>query len=94
MSFACDALNALEKELCRSAAEAMQGSRNALETAVHRLEALAPQRTLERGFALIKAKGGAIDSITKLETGKPAQIFMRDGSADVTVDGIDAGEVI
>lgn len=94
MSFACDALNALEKELWRSAAEAIQGSRNALETAGHRLEALAPQRTLERGFALIKAKGGAIDSITKLEAGKSAQIFMRDGSADVTVDGINAGEVI
>ncbi len=94
MRIAFDALNAMEKDLWRSTAEAIQQSRNALETAIHRLEALAPQRTLERGFALVKTNGCAVDSIAKLETGGTAQIFMQDGSADAIIGTINTGEVL
>jgi exodeoxyribonuclease VII large subunit len=91
MKSLCDALDALEKDLERESADILVENRRALDAADAALAALAPQRTLERGFALIKTEGGAIGSISGLEVGKRAKIVMRDGEADVTVENIKAG---
>lgn len=92
ISTAFDGLRIAEKELRRCAKEMINKSRIALETDTHRLEALAPQRTLARGFAIIKTDAGAVSSVSELKPEKQAQIIMKDGTADVTIERIKNGE--
>lgn len=85
-------LDALTKALRRGAADAVGAEKNRLDAQIKRLDALSPQRTLERGFALIKTEKGAVGSVAELEEGKRARVVMHDGSADVTVERIDKSE--
>jgi exodeoxyribonuclease VII large subunit len=62
--------------------------RNRLEREKERLFAYDPQRTLERGFALIKDRDGRlVTKIGQIETGNTVEIRFADGTAQADITG-------
>ncbi len=84
------ALDAFERDLVRGAKDILGMRRAELAAAVSGLVALAPQRTLERGFAFIKTDAGTVSSVSQLTAGEQARIVMRDGEAEVLVERVSA----
>ncbi len=87
-----DTLKAASRELSRSAREGIGALRSTLDAALGGLETLAPQRTLERGFALIRTEAGLIGSAAALSTGQRARIVFHDGDAEVVVERVNVIE--
>jgi exodeoxyribonuclease VII large subunit len=55
-----------------------------------RLEALSPLRVLGRGYAIVEGSDGRVRaSVATLRPGEHAKLRMRDGRADVTVEGVE-----
>lgn len=92
MDAAYDALERLGSDMRRGVTEDIRARRNALDAFMQKLDALAPERILERGFALVRTESGAVGSIAELREGGRALVVMRDGSADVLVEKVNMRE--
>lgn len=66
------------------------GAYGALEQAGARLAEMSPDRVLKRGYAMVKLPGGYVSGINELEAGMEASLIMRGGSAQITIDKIQA----
>jgi exodeoxyribonuclease VII large subunit len=74
--------------LFQASARMLETQRNRLEREKERLLAYSPQRTLERGFALIGGKQGhIIASSREIETGDTVSIRFADGTAQAKITG-------
>ena len=74
--------------IAQQCAHALEHCRNRLEREKERLYAYDPQRTLERGFALITGSDGAIVTSTQqISTGDAVSIRFADGSAQAEITG-------
>lgn len=56
-----------------------------LELMQHRLGLLDPQRSLERGFALVRVNGTLVKTVSALHAGSRVQIQLQDGSRDAVI---------
>jgi exodeoxyribonuclease VII large subunit len=71
-----------------SAKQVLEQRKNRLEREKERLFAYDPQRTLERGFALIRDPGGTlITGIGQIETGDAISIRLANGTAEAEITG-------
>jgi len=69
-------------------ARVLEQQRNRLELEKERLFAYDPQRTLERGFALIADRSGTvITTVGQIETGNAVSIRFADGTAQAEITG-------
>jgi exodeoxyribonuclease VII large subunit len=63
--------------------------RKALGALAAQLELLNPQRTLERGYAILSdSKGAILRSPAQLQPRRKLRVRLADGSADITVSGV------
>ena len=66
----------------------LQDKTHSLDVERERLLAYSPQRTLERGFALIEdEKGSVLSSAREVETGDIVTIRFADGTAQAEISG-------
>lgn len=66
----------------------LQGQR--LDARQQRLQALDPQRVLQRGYAWVESESGrAVTSVRQLRTGQPVRAVWADGTARAVVDTIE-----
>lgn len=68
-------------------AHAIEIQRNKLEREKERLFAYSPQRTLERGFALVENEAGVLTSAQKIEAGDSISIRFSDGTVRANTTG-------
>lgn len=69
----------------------IEGHEAALAGYKERIEALHPEKTLARGYAMVKNEEGTlVGSAAKLEKGQTAQLLFYDGSAQVKVEDLTA----
>lgn len=52
------------------------------------VDALSPQATMRRGFAIARSRGRALTSAATLSTGDAIEITLADGAIDATVTGL------
>lgn len=72
-------------QLCK---RALEQQRSRLELEKERLYAYDPQRTLERGFALVRGEGGTIiKTVRQTKTGDAVSIRFADGAAQAEITG-------
>ena len=82
------ALDETHAGLLQASARMLETQRNRLEREHERLLAYSPQRTLERGFALIGSKRGhIITSLEGIDTGDSVLIRFADGTAQAKIIG-------
>lgn len=76
--------------LARSADHLLVARRTRIDSAAALLEALSPQRTVARGYAILRASSEdrPITSVAGLATGDRVRAQLRDGEASMTVDGV------
>lgn len=74
--------------ISQQCAHAMESMRHRLEREKERLFAYSPQRTLERGFALIgNDTGKIVTAVEQIETGETVSIRFADGTAQAEITG-------
>jgi exodeoxyribonuclease VII large subunit len=74
----------------RAMSRLVPARRQRLVHAKQRLDALSPLNVLGRGYAIIEGADGRVRaSVATLRPGDRAKVRMRDGRADVTVEGVD-----
>ena len=66
------------------------GAYGALEQAGARLEEMSPERVLNRGYAMVKLPGGYAGNIGELSPKTEAELIMRGGSAQITIEKVKA----
>jgi len=77
----------------RAIVRAVPGRRQRAVGARRRLEALSPLAVLGRGYAIVEGPDGRVRSdASALRAGMPARLRMRDGRADVRVEGVEVGD--
>ena len=82
-------LQDLQRALASQMQVQLQAKAQRLARAEARLEALNPQRVLERGFAWLEdAAGQAMTRSSQLHPGQALRARLADGSADLTVDAV------
>jgi exodeoxyribonuclease VII large subunit len=78
------------RQIDRAMSRLTPSRRQRLVGAHRRLEALSPLRVLGRGYAIVEGADGRVRaSASTLRRGERARLRMRDGRADVTVEGIE-----
>jgi exodeoxyribonuclease VII large subunit len=83
------ALAALEQRVGQALHRQMERQSQRLAHAQHRLEALAPQRTLARGFAYLSdERGQALTRAEQLTVGERLRATLADGTADLKVEAV------
>jgi len=83
------ALAALEQRVGQAFHRQMERQSQRLAHAQHRLEALAPQRTLARGFAYLSdERGQALTRAEQLTVGERLRATLADGTADLQVEAV------
>ena len=82
-------LAALQHRCTVNVAGRVQREREALGALAAQLELLNPQRTLERGYAIITdSKGAILRSPSQLQPRRKLTVRLAEGSADLTVSGV------
>jgi exodeoxyribonuclease VII large subunit len=82
-------LAALQHRCAVNMAARAQRGREALGALAAQLELLNPQRTLERGYAIISdSKGAIVRSPAQLQPRRKLHVRLAEGSADLTVSGV------
>ncbi len=77
----------------RAIARAVPHRRQRAVSARRRLEALSPLAVLGRGYAIVEGADGRIRSdAVSLRPGAPARLRMRDGRADIRIEGVEVGD--
>ncbi len=71
----------------RSAERALDARRHALLRERERLSAYSPQKTLERGFALIAKRNAIVTNAASLQVGDAVTVRFFDGTADAAITG-------
>ena len=70
----------------------LASSRQQLEQRIELLQALSPQRLLERGFSLVhQADGQLVRSVRQVQSGDALQLMVADGRIDTIVQNTDRG---
>ena len=77
------------ERLRRAPALAIERKRAALETSAARLRVLSPQKTLERGYAIVRTEAGLVTSRTAVATGDHVAVRVSDGSFGARVEGVE-----
>jgi exodeoxyribonuclease VII large subunit len=78
------------RALDRAMARLVPARRQRLVQAKRQLDALSPLNVLGRGYAIVEGPDGRIRADVKtLRAGEKARVRMRDGRADVTVEGVE-----
>ena len=77
----------LTEQLQRAVETKAGDCRNMLEITKARLDALAPDAPLRRGFALVETENGIVTDSRMLHTDSDATLHMRDGKVRVRVTG-------
>ena len=78
------------RALDRAMARLVPARRQRLSTAKRQLEALSPLNVLGRGYAIVEGPDGRVRaSVKALRAGDKARVRMRDGRANVTVEGVE-----
>ena len=72
--------------LNRAPALLVERKRAGLEGLAGRLQALSPQRTLARGYAIVRADNGIVRSATELATGKRVEVELGEGGFGARVE--------
>jgi len=72
--------------LNRAPALLVERKRAGLEGLAGRLQALSPQRTLARGYAIVRADNGIVRSATELATGKHVEVELGEGGFGARVE--------
>jgi len=76
--------------LDRAMARLVPARRQRLTSARRQLDALSPLNVLGRGYAIVEGADGRVRASAKmLRAGEKARVRMRDGRANVTVEGVD-----
>jgi exodeoxyribonuclease VII large subunit len=78
-----EAYTAMQRALERT----LDARRHALLRERERLLAYNPQKTLERGFALVARQGEIISSAAMLAIGDAVTVRFRDGAVDAAING-------
>lgn len=82
------------KELRRNSREAMTRRRERFAGIAARLAAVGPQRTVERGYAIVRARDGAIVSdASQARVGQRLDVSLRRGRLDVEVESMEVADV-
>ena len=77
------------ERLRRAPALAIERKRAALETTAARLRVLSPQKTLERGYAIVRTDTGLVTSRTVVATGDHVDVRVADGSFGARVEDVE-----
>ena len=78
------------RQIDRAVSRLIPARRQRLTGSHRRLEALSPLRVLGRGYAIVEGADGRVRaSVSTLKPGERARLRMRDGRADVTVEGVE-----
>jgi exodeoxyribonuclease VII large subunit len=83
-----DQLERGRERLRRAPALAIERKRAALETNAARLRVLSPQKTLERGYAIVRTDAGLVTSRTAVATGDQVDVRVADGSFAARVEDV------
>jgi exodeoxyribonuclease VII large subunit len=75
--------------LRRAPALAIERKRAALETTAARLRVLSPQKTLERGYAIVRTDTGLVTSRVAVARGDHVDVRVADGSFGARVEDVD-----
>jgi exodeoxyribonuclease VII large subunit len=74
----------------RAMSRLVPARRQRLLQAKRRLDALSPLNVLGRGYAIVEGSDGRVRAgVASLRAGDRARLRMRDGRADVTVEGVE-----
>jgi exodeoxyribonuclease VII large subunit len=82
-----DNLHRLGSELSRAMALYASARHRRLDVSLGVLNAVNPQRVLERGYALVTIGGRIIDSVFKIPEDRPVKVRLRDGEQQMQVCG-------
>lgn len=85
-------LDGLKSRLSASVKTSMNVYRQQLVSMESTLNAAHPQRTLERGYAMIESKGAVVQSIHDIEVGQGILLRLSDGKAHSTIQEKEIGE--
>lgn len=78
------------RQIDRAASRLVPSRRQRLLGSHRRLDALSPLKVLGRGYAIVEGADGRVRaSVARLRPGERARLRMRDGRADVTVEGVE-----
>src|SRR5262249_7869243 len=77
------------ERLRRAPALAIERKRAVLETSAARLRVLSPQKTLERGHAIVRTEAGAVTSRATVATGDHVDVRVADGSFGARVEEVE-----
>ena len=78
------------RALDRAMARLVPARRQRLSSAKRQLDALSPLNVLGRGYAIVEGADGRVRaSVKALRAGDKARVRMRDGRADVIVEGVE-----
>lgn len=77
------------ERLRRAPALAIERKRAALETNAARLRVLSPQKTLERGYAIVRTDTGLVTSRGAVATGDHVDVRVADGSFGARVEDVE-----
>jgi exodeoxyribonuclease VII large subunit len=82
-------LQQLQQRLDHALALQLQQRQQALQSLSGQLELLNPQRTLERGYAMVRdAKGQVVRQPQQLQAGQTLQLHLAEGSAEIGVASV------
>jgi exodeoxyribonuclease VII large subunit len=81
-----DRLERTHERLRRAPALAVERKRAALEHAAGRLRALSPRSTLQRGYAIVRAKDGIVRSASSLAAGDRVDVELAEGGFGARVE--------
>jgi exodeoxyribonuclease VII large subunit len=84
-----DQLERGRERLRRAPALAIERKRAALETSAARLRVLSPQKTLERGYAIVRTDAGLVTTRAAIATGDRVDVRLADGSFGARVEDVD-----
>ena len=72
----------------------LAGFENQFGLAASRLEDLSPLAVIRRGYALVQdGEGGVVDSVEKVQRGRPIAVTVADGRIDCTVQEVEKGRI-
>lgn len=82
-------LGAIHVRLGRAPALAIERKRGALESSAGRLRVLSPQKTLDRGYAIVRTDAGLVGSKADVRPGRHVDVRVADGSFGARVEEVD-----